>query len=109
LGTGGTMWNLERRGTGIFTLENAVYLDKVTKTNISEYVISLEDALAGYERLSFSSKYEKLLLNGVKVNNEFLLQNIELDKLYRVYLDNNRFIGIGIRDDAGFKIIKLLI
>lgn len=109
LGTGGTMWNLERSETGIFTLENSVHLDDLTRSNISEYVISLEDALSSYDKLSFSSKYEKLLLNGVKINNLFLLQNIELEKLYRVYLDETKFIGIGIRDDAGFKITKLLI
>lgn len=109
LGTGGTMWNLERRETGIFTLENSVHLDEVTKANILEYAISIEDALSNYDKLSFSSKYDKLLLNGVKINNQFLLQNIQPEKLYRVYLDNNKFIGLGIRDDSGFKIVKLLI
>jgi tRNA pseudouridine55 synthase len=37
------------------------------------------------------------------------LNKVEKDKLYRVYVGDNEFIGIGIRNSLGFKMEKLLI
>lgn len=109
LGMGGTMWNLKRIQTGCFNLENSVSLEAINRENITEYLISIEDGLSKYEKISFNSKHERLLLNGVKINNEYLIKGIDLNKIYRVYLDEKKFIGLGIRDDLGFKIIKLLV
>jgi len=109
LGVGGTMWSLERVQTGIFTKENSIDLNLLNSDNISDYIISVEDALSNYEAISFNNRYEKLLLNGVKINNINIIGHIEKNKLFRVYIDDNKFIGLGIRDDIGFKIIKLLI
>jgi tRNA pseudouridine55 synthase len=109
LGVGGTMWSLKRIQTGVFNINNAVDLSSLNKDNVNEHIISIENALEKYEKLSFNSKFERLLLNGVKINNEYLLKGIDMDKMYRVYLDEINFIGLGIRDDIGFKIIKLLV
>ncbi len=109
LGVGGAMWSLERIQTGNFNLENSVSLDNLSKENVFQYIISMEDSLSKYDKISFSSKYENLLLNGVKINNKFIIGDIELNKLYRVYLDKKRFVGLGIREDSGFKITKLLV
>jgi tRNA pseudouridine55 synthase len=109
LGVGGAMWNLERIQTGNFKLEDSVSLEVINKDNVKQFIFPIEEGLNRYDKVSFSSKYEKLLLNGVKVNNEYLIKNIEFNKLYRVYLDEKHFIGLGIRDDLGFKITKLLV
>ena len=109
LGVGGAMWNLERIQTGNFNLKDSVSLDSINKENVSQFIIPIEEGLSKYDKISFSSKYEKLLLNGVKINNEYLIKNIEFNKLYRVYLDEKIFVGLGIRDDVGFKIAKLLV
>lgn len=109
LGVGGAMWDLERIQTGSFKIEDSVKLDDFDKDNVSEFIIPIEEGLSKYDKVIFSSKHEKLLLNGVKINNEYLIRNIEFNKLYRVYLDGKTFVGLGIRDDVGFKITKLLI
>ncbi|MCM8710630.1 tRNA pseudouridine(55) synthase TruB [Clostridium sp. SYSU_GA19001] len=109
LNVGGTMWNLERLQSGIFKAEDSILLDKINNNNVQDYVISIEDALKNYDKLCISSRYERLLLNGVKLNNEYVLNKIEFDKLYRVYIDGIKFIGLGMRDDKGFKITKLLV
>lgn len=109
LEVGGTMWNLERTETGIFKNEKSIFLNDINKNNVKDYIIPIEDALENYHKVYFSSKYDKLLLNGVKLKNEFLLEDIEYNKIYRVYLECNKFIGLGIRDDNVFKIIKLLV
>jgi tRNA pseudouridine55 synthase len=109
LGVGGTMWNLERIQTGNFNLKSSISLNSIDKDNVSQFIIPIEEGLDKYDKISFSSKCEKLLLNGVKINNEYLIKNIEFDKLYRVYLDGKKFVGLGIRDDNGFKITKLLV
>ncbi|MCM0648580.1 tRNA pseudouridine(55) synthase TruB [Clostridium swellfunianum] len=109
LGVGGAMWDLERIQTGSFKIEDSVKLDDLDKDNVSEFIIPIEEGLSKYDKVIFSSKHEKLLLNGVKINNEYLIRNIEFNKLYRVYLDGKTFVGLGIRDDVGFKITKLLI
>jgi tRNA pseudouridine55 synthase len=109
LGCGGTMWNLERVATGNFKLNDAIRLDVLTQENVSEYIIPISEALSKYETIHIETKYEKLLLNGVVVNNQSILKNIDLEKLYKVYLGEDRFIGLGRRDEYGFKIIKMLI
>lgn len=109
LRVGGAMWNLERIQTGNFNLESSVSLDCLNKDNVSQFIIPIEEGLNKYDKISFSGNCKKLLLNGVKINNEYLIKNIELNKLYRVYLDEKNFVGLGIRDDSGFKITKLLV
>ena len=57
-----------------------------------------------------NNKFAKLLVNGVnvfdsRVANEKLIAN----KLYRVYDENNNLLGIGSKNNNGFKIEKLLI
>ena len=57
-----------------------------------------------------NKKYVKLLVNGVRVaDGRFTKDKVINNKLYRVYDDENNFIGLGERNDAGFKIEKLLI
>ena len=56
------------------------------------------------------NKYSRLLINGVRVfDKRFTRDNIEVEKLYRVYDEDGHFIGLGKSNYQGFKIEKLLI
>ena len=73
-------------------------------------ILSMEEALEKYDKIIVNKKYVKLLVNGVRVaDGRFTKDKVINNKLYRVYDDENNFIGLGERNDAGFKIEKLLI
>jgi tRNA pseudouridine55 synthase len=109
LGTGGIMWNLERTQTGNFKKENSIDFYSLNEEIISKNILQIEHSLNIFDKVSFSNKYEKLLLNGVKIKNTYIINSIDMDKILRVYIDTNKFIGLGKRDEEGFKIIKLLV
>jgi tRNA pseudouridine55 synthase len=109
LGCGGTMWELQRTSTGNFDIQNSININLLNSENIENYLIPIEKALDSFEKIVFNKDLEKKLLNGVKILDEQLLKNITIDKFYKVYLKDNGFIGIGMRDCDGFKIAKLLL
>lgn len=106
---GGTMWNLQRVQTGSFNISNSIELEDLNNDNIHNYLISMDKSLESYPKLLVESKYEKLIFNGVVIKDSRLVDKIEKDKLYRVYVGENEFIGIGIKNDFGFKMEKLLV
>ena len=110
LQVGATMTKLKRSKTSKFTEEKSINIEDINSENIKDYIISIEDALDSYEKLVISNKFSKLLINGVKVFDKRLTkEKVEIGKLYRVYDENNNFIGLGKSDHQGFKIEKLLI
>lgn len=110
LQVGATMTKLKRSKTSKFTEEKSINIEDINSENIKDYIISIEDALDSYEKLVTSNKFSKLLINGVKVFDKRLTkEKVEIGKLYRVYDENNNFIGLGKSDHQGFKIEKLLI
>jgi len=106
---GGTMWNLERTQTGSFSISNSVKLEELNVDNIHNYLISMDKALESYPKIFIDKRYEKLILNGVNVKDNAIIGNMEINKLYRIYLGENDFVGIGIKKDFGFKMTKLLV
>lgn len=109
LDVGATMVNLVRTETSVFKEENSINIEKLTPENIEQHLISIEDALKFYPKLIINSSFTKLLVNGVKVYDKRLSDEIiENNVLYRVYDNTNMFIGLGKRDSKGFKIQKLL-
>lgn len=107
LKVGGAMWDLERVETGTFSVENSIALEDLNEENIENVIIPMDKALA-YKPIVFNNKFEKLLLNGVTIQNPFVIKDIEENVLYKVYLED-KFIGIGKKTEKGFKIEKLLI
>ena len=110
LGVYAAMTELCRVKTSRFLIENSVNINELTKDNLTQNLISIEEALNEFDKIVVNNKFAKLLVNGVnvfdsRVANEKLIAN----KLYRVYDENNNFIGLGERNNAGFKIEKLLI
>ena len=110
LGVFATMTELNRSKTSVFSQEKSININDLTEENISDHIVTIEKALSKYEAITVHGKYVKLLVNGVRVaDNRFTKDKIINNRLYRVYDENNNFIGLGERNNAGFKIEKLLI
>lgn len=110
LGVFATMTQLNRAKTSVFSQEKSININELTKENINDYILSMEEALEKYDKIVVNKKYVKLLVNGVRVaDGRFTKDKVINNKLYRVYDDENNFIGLGERNDAGVKIEKLLI
>lgn len=110
LNVGATMTALERIQNGPFTKEEAINIEDLTEKLLEKHIISIEKALDSFEKITVNEKFGKLLRNGVKVfDNRMYSEEVEFNKLYRVYEDNGVFLGLGKRDEKGFKLEKLLI
>ena len=110
LGVFATMTELNRAKTSVFSQEESININDLTKENINEYILSMEEALEKYDKIIVRWKYVNLLINGVRVgDNRFTNDKVINQKLYRVYDEENNFIGLGKKNDLGFKIEKLLI
>jgi len=109
LGCGAMMWDLKRTATGPFSIENSVDLKELTEENINNYIISLDEVFSKFPKLVVNEKFERLILNGVTINDRTLLNKIEKFCKYAVYNNSDQLIGIGLESDAGFKLIKLFV
>jgi len=110
LNVGGAMAELNRSETSVFKQGNSINIENLTKENIHDYIITIEEALSFYPKITVNSSFTKLLVNGVKVFDMRLTNETrEKNVLYRVYDSEGIFIGIGKQDDKGFKIEKLLL
>jgi tRNA pseudouridine55 synthase len=108
LGCGGMLNALERTATGNFSKDQSVIITSLTRDNISNYVISMDEALRDFKIFTVNEKFERLLFNGVAVKDRQLLQFITEDSIYRVYNENNILIGLGKKTNDSFSLIKLL-
>ena len=108
LNCGAVMTKLERIRSGNFSIENSINIQSLNAVNVGDYLISIENALEKYKKVNLDKMFKKLLINGVKMNDPALIDNVEENVIYRVYSDND-FIGLGLRTSKEFKIIKLLI
>jgi tRNA pseudouridine55 synthase len=109
LGCGALMWDLERVATGEFTKGNAISLDSLSTENLAENLVPMDKALHMYDKIYFENTAEKLLVNGVNIKDQSFIEGIKIGVTYRVYLKNGKFIGLGMRNEFGFKIVKLLL
>ncbi|AVQ45916.1 tRNA pseudouridine(55) synthase TruB [Clostridium botulinum] len=108
LGSGAVMWNLERLEASPFNIKEAIKLEDLNEENIKQLITPIDEALKDYEKLYLDKKFEKLVLNGVILKDRRVLDNIEENKLYRTYIEDDNFIGLGMKNAYGFKIHKLL-
>lgn len=108
LGSGAVMWNLERLEASPFNIKEAIKLEDLNEENIKQFITPIDEALKDYEKLYLDKKFEKLVLNGVILKDRRVLDNIEENKLYRTYIEEDNFIGLGMKNAYGFKIHKLL-
>ena len=93
LNVGATMTALERIQNGTFTKEEAINIEDLTEELLEKHIISIEKALDSFEKITVNEKFGKLLRNGVKVfDNRMYSEEVEFNKLYRVYEDNGVFL-----------------
>jgi tRNA pseudouridine55 synthase len=103
------MWDLKRVSTGNFHISDSIDLENLNAENISRYIVPVDDALEQYPQLVIEDAYMKNILNGIPIRNKIFLNNVLQDKLYRVYIDKNKFIGLGMRKSFEFKMVKMFI
>ena len=97
LGTIGYMSELKRLKVGNFKIEDTIIIDEnVTKEDIEEKLITIEEVFKNKEKIDLNSKKLILFLNGVKLN-----ENKE-DGVYKIY-NLGKFIGLGIIKDKLLK------
>lgn len=108
LGCGAVMYELERCASGIFSIDNSVNLEDLTKENVSEKITTIDKCLYKYPIVKFDEKFERLLINGVALKDKKALVNIDYDKIYRVHNGKDEIIGLASLTHNGFKILKLL-
>lgn len=105
-----TMTELKRFKTSFFREDDSINIDDLNKENIKEHLISIEEALKNYPEIYLTKGYDKLIINGVRVADKRFTKNlVENDILYKVYDDNKKFLGLGKKNEEGFKMEKLLI
>ena len=110
LDVGATVVTLERTQTASFNKEESINISDLSDSNILTSIISIEDALNSYPKVKVEKGFSKLLINGVKVyDKRACKENMPLNKLYRIYDEEDRFLGLGLRSKDGLKIEKLLI
>lgn len=110
LNVGATVYELQRTMTSCFKIKDSISIEDLNEDNINEYIISIEDALISFPKIKAEEGYSRLLLNGVRVFDKRVTKDeVLLNTLYRVYDENDRFIGIGKKDNKGLKIEKLLV
>ena len=89
MGTVGYMKELQRTRVGIFTIEQSVWAEDLTKETIEKYMITIEKLFKDLENIELNEKKLQLFLNGVKLS--FDLE----EGIYKIY-SNQQFIGIGV-------------
>ena len=110
LNVGATMTMLNRCATSVFTQEESINIDDLSEEKIESHLITIEEALGNFPKLTVDSSFTKLLVNGVNVFDKRLTnEKREQGVLYRVYDSEGLFIGLGRQEDRGFKIEKLLV
>ena len=89
IGTVGYMKELQRTRVGIFTIEQSVLVEDLTKETIEKYMITIEKLFKDLENIELNEKKLQLFLNGVKLSSDLK------DGIYKIY-SNQQFIGIGV-------------
>ncbi len=83
LKVGAAMAELNRSETSIFKQSDSVNIDDLTKENIQDYIMTIEDALSFYPKITVKSTFTKLLVNGVKVFDK-RLTNEKREKMFYI-------------------------
>lgn len=102
LGTVGYMEELERVSVGQFKIEESITIEQLEENiNSNEFIqnhfISIEKFFKEKEKIQLNSKGLELFINGVRFT-----RNLK-DDLYRIYDENNQFIGLGIVENKLLK------
>lgn len=114
IGCGGIMSALLRTRSGQFKLEKSLKLEQVKvlaqDSKFEEFIISPEAVMPNLKKVTVSSKADKYLLNGNKINTGFISNlSAEENEQVFVYDNNKRLIGIYQVCDGFIKPLTMLI
>ncbi|MHC6179628.1 tRNA pseudouridine(55) synthase TruB [Clostridium sp. JNZ X4-2] len=109
LNCGAIMWDLKRISTGNFHISDSINLKDLSTENISQHIAPVDNALEQYSKVIIEDIYIKNVLNGIPIRDKIFLSKILKGELYRVYIQKNKFIGLGMCKTFEFKMVKLYI
>ena len=98
LGVGAYLLGLKRTNIGNFSIETALDMNKIQKTKIEErnqLLLPPEELLSEFEKILLSFNEENAIKDGKIVE-----QKTKNPGLYRLYGENNNFIGLGEIDQT---------
>lgn len=105
LGCGGAMSGLVRNSSSGYKLSDCLTLDEVQSLSdrgeIEKYFLPVDTAFEAYKEIRLDSKQTFLYRNGVTLD----INRMDFEKgdnLYRVYSDENKFLGVGKADNQNF-------
>lgn len=110
LGTGGCMTSLRRTFAANISEKDChpldIVLEKIDDGSIEDIALSNEYALDHYEKVTIDISAERYFLNGGIINPERIYGiKGEEGKIFRVYSQNECFIGMGKNVPQGFKCV----
>ena len=97
LGTVAAMSALIREKSGPFTIENAVKSSELNKDNLQNFIIPTDSVLP-FDGIYTGGNDQKKLLNGMSVPTD------KTDGMYKIYLENGMFYGLGAAADGRLKV-----
>ena len=99
LGVGGHLSGLERIEQGIFNIKDTFTIEQLNEDSI----LSIESAFPNFLDISLSSDETRFFLNGVKIKNQK-----HSDAIYKIYSDENIFLGLGEVHNSILKLKQLV-
>ncbi|MDE6208314.1 MAG: tRNA pseudouridine(55) synthase TruB [Lachnospiraceae bacterium] len=111
LDTSACMEALERTKVGRFHISESITLDKLQELadscELEKYILSIDEALEGYSKVTVKNQFSKLLYNGNPIGIEMINEKADFtnNEWVRVYDYENTFIGI-FEFNAEKKILK---
>lgn len=94
LNTVGYMQDLERSRVGKFDIKDSITIEELEQNIedsefINQHFITIENYFKDKESIKLNEKRLSLFLNGVKLTHNLT------DDMYKIYDENNKFVGIG--------------
>jgi tRNA pseudouridine55 synthase len=100
LGCGAHMSKLLRTKSSLFQLDSSIKLEEVDNyienNTLDEIIMPIDMVFTTYDKIIIHESYNKFLYNGNKLDSDFIKRNtkITINDSYRIYDENNKFIGI---------------
>lgn len=88
MGTYAVMSALQRTKSGVFGLEDSVKTEQLSADNVLDYLIPTDSVLP-FGKLHVQGNLQKRLLNGCLIDVD------KEDGIYKIYLDDSSFYGLG--------------
>lgn len=98
---------LIRTQTGNFNIKNSCILQKIDKNNFNDFIITTDSAL-NMKSAYIDKRYEEKIMNG----NEVVFENsihADYDEKVKIFINPDRFVGIGKVCKGLLKVDKLLV